>query len=79
MDWRCFATRRDVFLEHERQLLNELIGWDCPFQKRLKEMGMRLAYLPGQVTVVGTRAAARTTPWRSRRAACPSTAVPWGP
>ena len=54
VDWRCFATRRDVFLEHERQMLNELIGWDCPFQKRLKEMGMRLAYLPGQVTIVST-------------------------
>jgi hypothetical protein len=52
IDWRCFATRRDVFLEHERQLLNELIGWDCPFQKRLKEIGLHLAYLPGQVTVV---------------------------
>jgi hypothetical protein len=59
VDWRCFATRRDIFLEHERQLLNELIGWDCPFQKRLKEMGMRLAYLPGQVSVVETGIVAR--------------------
>ena len=58
VDWRCFATRRDVFLEHERNLLFELIGWDCPYQKRLKELGMRLAYLPGQVSVVPAGAAA---------------------
>jgi hypothetical protein len=51
-DWRCFVTTREVFLEHERQLLWRRIGWDCPFQARLREMGLRVAYLPGQVRVV---------------------------
>lgn len=56
MDWRCFATRRDVILEHEPRLLHEAAaGWDCPFRRRLREMNLRLAYLPAQATAVSDR------------------------
>ena len=59
-------------------MLNELIGWDCPFQRRLKEMGMRLAYCPGRSAWSPRSEAARTTLWRSPRAACPSHGGPLG-
>lgn len=52
VDWRSFAVRRDVWLEHERLLITEQIGWDCPFQQVLKDMGLRLAWLPGQARLI---------------------------
>lgn len=52
VDWRSFAVRRDVWLEHERLLITEQIGWDCPFQQVLKDMGKRLAWLPGQARLI---------------------------
>jgi hypothetical protein len=52
VDWRAFATRRDIWLEHEKRLLFERVGWDCPYQSVVKELGLRLAWLPGQVQVV---------------------------
>jgi len=52
VDWRAYATRRDLWLEHERQLLYERVGWDCPYQAALKELGMRGAWLPGQARTI---------------------------
>lgn len=52
VDWRSFAVRREIWLEHERRLIAEQIGWDCPFQQVIKDMGLRLAWLPGQTTVI---------------------------
>ncbi|NLG65507.1 MAG: hypothetical protein GX537_07865 [Actinobacteria bacterium] len=49
VDCRCFATRRDVFLEHECQQPAEPDDADCRFQRHLCEAGLRVAYLPGQV------------------------------
>ncbi len=55
VDWRSFAVRRDVWLEHERLLITEQAGWDCPFQQVLKDMGLRLAWLPGQTEIIDVR------------------------
>ncbi len=52
VDWRSFVTRRDVWLEHERRLLWERVGWDCPYQQALLDLGLRLAWLPGQAELV---------------------------
>jgi len=52
VDWRSYVTRRDLWLEHERRLLTEEIGWDCPYQQVLKEMGLQLAWLPGRASEV---------------------------
>lgn len=52
VDWRSFVTRRDVWLEHERRLLWERVGWDCPYQAALVDLGLRLAWLPGQAELI---------------------------
>ncbi len=52
VDWRSFVTPRSVWLEHEKQLLWERVGWDCPYQQAITDLGLRLAWLPGKARVV---------------------------
>jgi hypothetical protein len=49
VDLRAFATRRDLFGEHEAALRGEKCIAGCRFSTRLRSLGARTAYLPGQV------------------------------
>ena len=46
---RCFVTRRGLFERHEVELLGEQPVDGCLYQERVRRLGYRLAYLPGQV------------------------------
>lgn len=49
VDLRAFVTRRALFREHETGLMGEHCAEGCRYQVRLRDLGFRVAYLPGQV------------------------------
>jgi hypothetical protein len=49
VDLRAFVTTRRFFGEHESAMMGEKCVAGCRFTARLRELGARTAYLPGQV------------------------------
>jgi len=49
VDLRAFAITQDVLREHLGELRGERCAEGCRFQRRLRELGYRIAYLPGKV------------------------------
>jgi len=48
-DLRAFVTRRELFARHECELMGEQRRDGCPYQRHLKSIHKKLAYLPGLV------------------------------
>jgi hypothetical protein len=48
LDTHCFVTRHRLFALHESELMSERTAPSCVYQERLKALGYRLAFLPGQ-------------------------------
>ena len=57
VDLRAFAVTQAVLREHLGELRGERCAEGCRFQQRLRQLGYRIAYLPGKVKPAGPSAA----------------------
>jgi hypothetical protein len=57
LDLRAFAVTHAVLREHAKELKGERCADGCRFQNRLRRLGYRIAYLPGQLAAGGRLAA----------------------
>ena len=53
VDLRAFVITRTALREHVGELRGERCAEGCRFQRRLRQLGYRLAYLPGKVKLAG--------------------------
>jgi hypothetical protein len=58
VDLRAFAVTQTVLREHVSELKGDRCADGCRFQPRLRRLGYRIAYLPGQLAVGGHPVAA---------------------
>jgi len=56
VDLRAFAVTQTVLREHLGELRGERCAQGCRFQHRLRELGYRIAFLPGKVKPLGALA-----------------------
>jgi len=57
VDLRAFAVTQTVLREHMSELKGDRCADGCRFQYRLRQLGYRIAYLPGQLAAGGRLAA----------------------